>query len=130
MSTQVRWAGLPAVSGAARTMRVASMLMVCVAVPAAAVDASGVGSDRGVAVEAASGSRAAVTADPWPPGEGSEIARRACHDCHDPIVITASRLTAAQWSARVDAMLAKGAKVDDDEIDVLIDYLATHFGPP
>ena len=67
--------------------------------------------------------------DPWPPGEGSEIARRACHDCHDPIVITASRLTAAQWSARVDAMLAKGAKVGDDEIDVLIDYLATHFGP-
>jgi hypothetical protein len=43
-------------------------------------------------------------------------------------VITASRLTAAQWSARVDAMLAKGARVEDDEIDVLIDYLATHFG--
>ena len=61
--------------------------------------------------------------------EGSEIARRACHDCHDPIVITASRLTAPQWSARVDAMLAKGAKVEDEEIDVLIDYLATHFGP-
>ncbi len=65
----------------------------------------------------------------WPEGEGREIARRACHDCHDPIVITASRLTAAQWSARVDAMLAKGAKVGDDEIDVLIDYLAAHFGP-
>ena len=79
---------------------------------------------------AADASGIAPAADPWPPGEGSEIARRVCHDCHDPIVITASRLTAAQWSARVDAMLAKGAKVDDDEIDVLIDYLATHFGPP
>lgn len=67
--------------------------------------------------------------DPWPEGEGREIARRACHDCHDPIVITASRLSAAQWSARVDAMLAKGAKVSDDEIELLIDYLATHFGP-
>lgn len=130
MSTQARWAGLPAVSGAARAMRVATIVMLCVAAPAVAADASGVGSERGVAVEAASRPRSAVPADPWPPGEGSEIARRACHDCHDPIVITASRLTAAQWSARVDAMLAKGAKVGDDEIDVLIDYLATHFGRP
>lgn len=81
-------------------------------------------------VAASSGPEVVVPVrDPWPEGEGSEIARRACHDCHDPIVITASRLTAAQWSARVDAMLAKGAKVEDDEIDVLIDYLATHFGP-
>lgn len=72
---------------------------------------------------------ASVIPDPWPEGEGRDIARRACHDCHDPIVIFASRLTAAQWSARVDAMLAKGAKVEDEEIDALIDYLATHFGP-
>ena len=71
----------------------------------------------------------AGSTDPWPPGDDSDIARRACHDCHDPVVITASRLTVAQWSARVDAMLAKGARVTDDEIDTLIEYLATHFGP-
>ena len=65
----------------------------------------------------------------WPEGEGREIAERACSQCHDPVVITASRLSAGQWSARVDAMLAKGAKVGDDEIDPLIEYLATHFGP-
>ena len=65
----------------------------------------------------------------WPEGEGRSIAERACSQCHDPVIITASRLSAGQWSARVDAMLAKGAKVGDDEIDPLIEYLATHFGP-
>lgn len=96
-----------------------------VAVMAGAV-ASAAPADAG---GSASRESARALPDPWPAGEGSDIARRACNDCHDPIVITASRLTAAQWSARVDAMLAKGAKVGDDEIEVLIDYLATHFGP-
>ena len=101
------------------------------ALAGAVVAQAGVASAQAVGhVAASSGPELVVPApDPWPEGEGSEIARRACHDCHAPIVITASRLTAAQWSARVDAMLAKGAKVEDDEIDVLIDYLATHFGP-
>ena len=101
------------------------------ALAGAVVAQVGLASEQAVGqVAASSGPElAAPAADPWPEGEGSEIARRACHDCHDPIVITASRLTAAQWSARVDAMLAKGAKVEDEEIDVLIDYLATHFGP-
>jgi mono/diheme cytochrome c family protein len=101
----------------------AGLYLVALVAPAAALaDVPAAGTVAGVSPAGDTG------ADPWPAGAGSEIARRACHDCHDPIVITASRLTAAQWSARVDAMLAKGAKVEDEEIDVLIAYLATHFG--
>jgi hypothetical protein len=28
----------------------------------------------------------------------------------------------------VDSMIARGAKVRDDEVQVIIDYLATYFG--
>jgi len=39
------------------------------------------------------------------------------------------RLTRKQWEAKIDQMLAKGAKLSDDEIDLAADYLAGNFGP-
>jgi hypothetical protein len=39
------------------------------------------------------------------------------------------RLTRRQWEAKIDQMLAKGAKLSDEEIDLAADYLARNFGP-
>ncbi len=40
-----------------------------------------------------------------------------------------AHLTRKQWEAQLDAMIAKGAKVSDDDYDPLATYLAAHFGP-
>jgi quinoprotein glucose dehydrogenase len=66
----------------------------------------------------------------WPAGDAQRIAARACSQCHAPGVVQASRLTRAQWASQVDAMIARGAQLDDAEIEPLLDYLATHFGAP
>lgn len=39
------------------------------------------------------------------------------------------RLTRRQWAAQIDTMISKGAKVDDDDFDVLADYLARALAP-
>jgi len=39
------------------------------------------------------------------------------------------RLMRRQWEAKIDQMLAKGAKLSDEEIDLAADYLARNFGP-
>jgi hypothetical protein len=36
---------------------------------------------------------------------------------------------AARWRRLVDTMIAHGAKLDETQATVLVDYLAEHFGP-
>lgn len=64
-----------------------------------------------------------------PPGKGKAIVQRTCVSCHALKVVTTKRATKEQWSAVINLMLAKGADLDDDEVDVVVDYLAKHFGP-
>ena len=64
-----------------------------------------------------------------PEGAGREIVERTCSQCHSLETVLRTRLTRKQWEARIDAMIAKGAKLSDEDIDVIADYLAEHFGP-
>jgi virginiamycin B lyase len=64
-----------------------------------------------------------------PAGEGRELVARACAQCHSLDTVLRSRLTRQQWEARIDQMVAKGAKLSDDEIDIVAVYLAKNFGP-
>lgn len=64
-----------------------------------------------------------------PDGAGREIVERTCSQCHSLETVLRSRLGRKQWEARIDEMIAKGAKLSDEDIDVVADYLATHFGP-
>lgn len=64
-----------------------------------------------------------------PEGDGKALVQRACSQCHSLETVTRTRLTQKQWEARIDQMIAKGAKLSDDDIDVVSDYLARHFGP-
>jgi mono/diheme cytochrome c family protein len=73
---------------------------------------------------------AAQTPGALPGGEGQALVARACSQCHSLQAVTAVRLTRKQWEAKIDQMLARGAKLSDDEIDVAADYLARNFGPP
>jgi mono/diheme cytochrome c family protein len=64
-----------------------------------------------------------------PPGKGKAIVQRTCVSCHALKVVTTKRATKEQWSAVINLMLSKGADLDDDEVDVVVDYLAKNFGP-
>ena len=65
----------------------------------------------------------------FPPGEGRDIVAVACSQCHAPNIITFMRKTAAGWRTHVYDMFIRGAQVTDTEMDVVVDYLATNFGP-
>jgi competence protein ComEA len=64
-----------------------------------------------------------------PPGKGKPIVQRACAGCHALKVVTSKRATQEQWSSIVDQMVTRGADLSDHEIEVVIGYLSTNFGP-
>jgi competence ComEA-like helix-hairpin-helix protein len=64
-----------------------------------------------------------------PAGKGKDIVQQHCVGCHALKVVTSKRATKQQWSSLVDQMVSRGAEVDDDDIESVVEYLATNFGP-
>jgi len=42
--------------------------------------------------------------------------------------VTGVRRDRAAWTAMVENMLVRGAKANESEVKLIIDYLVTHFG--
>jgi mono/diheme cytochrome c family protein len=63
-----------------------------------------------------------------PEGEGRAIVAKSCSGCHPASLILQARKTEDQWFDNVDLMLSRGARIDDQDYDALIDYLVAHFG--
>lgn len=64
-----------------------------------------------------------------PDGPGQAIVRRTCGGpCHGLNTAVSTRRDRAAWVAMVDNMVARGANAKDDEVKLIVDYLATHFG--
>jgi mono/diheme cytochrome c family protein len=85
----------------------------------------------GLLVVALSGAHPAVADDKLvlPEGVGKAEVTRACTQCHSADNVVNSRRTRAQWESKIDQMIARGATVSDEEIEVIAGYLAEHFGP-
>lgn len=66
---------------------------------------------------------------PFPAGEGRDIVAVACMQCHGPGVIVNQRLGADAWRYYVQNMFLRGAQVLPQELDVVVNYLTTNFGP-
>jgi len=66
---------------------------------------------------------------PLPDGIGRIQVERACAQCHSLDIVLRLRRTRTQWEAQLDAMIAKGAKVSDEDFDLIANYLAVYFGP-
>jgi len=64
-----------------------------------------------------------------PPGEGQAIVQQQCGGCHALKVVTSKRASKEQWSALVNQMVTRGADLEDEDIQTVIDYLAKNFGP-
>src|SRR5262245_51118695 len=71
----------------------------------------------------------ATTADAQQPRKGEQIMNASCAGCHDLRPIQTGAKDKDGWNDVVQNMLQKGADVADADIPVLVDYLATAYGP-
>jgi competence protein ComEA len=62
-----------------------------------------------------------------PEGKGKALVERECAKCHGLEGVVSARMTRERWSDLVDDMVSRGATGTDQEIDQIIDYLATNF---
>jgi len=66
---------------------------------------------------------------PLPAGEGRDIVAVACSQCHALSAITQLREGAQAWRFQVYDMIMRGAQVTPADIDTVVNYLSTSFGP-
>jgi len=65
-----------------------------------------------------------------PDAPGRELVEQKCAQCHSLDAVLRSHRTRKQWEAQLDAMLARGAKLSDEEFEQVAEYLASQLGPP
>ncbi|PYS38813.1 MAG: hypothetical protein DMG14_16240 [Acidobacteria bacterium] len=61
--------------------------------------------------------------------KAEKIFNTSCMACHDLRKIQTQALDAAGWTKIVDSMIEKGAKVEKDDVPLLVRYLEDNFGP-
>jgi mono/diheme cytochrome c family protein len=67
------------------------------------------------------------------PGPGLDVVQNECNICHsvDYIRMNSPFLNADGWKAEMTKMrTAFGAPIDDADAETILNYLATHYGPP
>lgn len=81
------------------------------------------------AVLAASCALAAALAAQSQRERAERILQSSCQACHDTRRIDVQARTRDEWAATVREMIEKGARVSDEDLPVLLDYLAIQHGP-
>ena len=71
----------------------------------------------------------AQTAAAVPAGDGRDIVAVACTQCHNLNPLTAMRDGPAGWKRHVHNMVLRGAQLAPRDIDTVLQYLNTNFGP-
>src|SRR3569833_4287154 len=62
-----------------------------------------------------------------PDGPGKAVVENACQACHALTNITNAGHTPKDWDTVVLMMVNAGAKVQPDQVPVVVNYLAAHF---
>ena len=62
-----------------------------------------------------------------PDGKGKEIVQQACADCHGLEQIVNNPMSAEKWRTTVEKMVKKGASISPEQLDLVVDYLASYF---
>ncbi len=90
--------------------------------------------DSALAIAFTAAAGAAVSAanaqEALPDGDGRTVVEAVCAECHDLSYVTDARKSREQWQRLVTMMFEQGAPLEEHEIDVVIRYLAEHFGVP
>src|SRR6266853_5380631 len=71
--------------------------------------------------------RAGLTERPLPDGAGKAAIEGACAECHAMALVTNSGHTPQDWQLLVERMVNVGAKVPEDQIKTVSEYLAKNF---
>lgn len=64
-----------------------------------------------------------------PPGEGKDQLVATCQGCHALTVVTNQRKSESGWTDTVIEMRSRGANGSDDDMEKIVRYLTTNFGP-
>jgi cytochrome c5 len=60
---------------------------------------------------------------------GEQLVNAVCMECHDLRPIQTQALDRDGWTASVQSMIEKGAKVNSSDIPVIVEYLVSNHGP-
>jgi len=66
---------------------------------------------------------------PLPEGEGRTILLNTCTICHDLQRVRTRRATPEGWKELLEEMIFEGAPLSDENIPILLTYLARNFRP-
>jgi hypothetical protein len=53
---------------------------------------------------------------------------KACTSCHDADNMISKKKTKAEWKTVVETMVAYGAEVSDEQMEIITTYLAKNYG--
>ena len=66
-----------------------------------------------------------------PAGPNRDVVSRACQACHDlSMVVAATGLSREGWNATIEEMISYGMRVDKEDREKILDYLASYLGSP
>jgi hypothetical protein len=82
-----------------------------------------------ITIAAATAAFAAAQEFKLPEGEGKEVVQRVCTACHSAERILREHLEVEEWEDLIAAMEDEGAEIEDDEYEVILNYLVKNFGP-
>src|SRR5581483_12203142 len=71
----------------------------------------------------------AQNASPLPAGEGRDIVAVACTQCHALTPLLQMRDGPIGWKRHVYNMVLRGAQLTPHDVDTVLNYLNTNFGP-
>ena len=68
-------------------------------------------------------------ANALPDGPGRDIVATACTQCHGLYIFTWLRQGPQAWRHQVYDMILRGTQISPSEMDTVVNYLTTNFGP-
>ena len=71
-----------------------------------------------------------LSAQSLPDGPGKDLVNNQCGSCHGLEQVVAHGDTKDGWNAVVDYMVSRGMAATNDEVKVIVEYLAKNFPPP
>jgi competence protein ComEA len=66
---------------------------------------------------------------PLPDGPGKDTFVRVCSKCHSTDIPASQHKNADEWTDTLIDMRNKGAEASDEELEQILKYLVTNFGP-
>ena len=63
-----------------------------------------------------------------PEGPGREIVYKRCQSCHQLDRIKGEKHSRNEWEQIIGRMIGNGLKISQEDKNIVLDYLATHFG--